>query len=545
VKKLSFLWVLVLTLAVAGVASAADQELLAADVEKFNDVTATVTSTDLTLDSGDELKVSGAEKLTAAGWARLDAVIKSWAQPAKTIKIKLNNGQDVVADNAFKENGAIIEFTANAQLKKIGNSAFEGASKLTVVNIATATTLESVGSNAVKGTALGTFESNTAGNNFKSIGTGAFEGVKTLTTANFGTNFLLKNIPANAFKGCVVLANGTLTLPVTIETIGASAFEGAKALAAFGIPGGVKTIGDAAFKDCVALAAVTIPATGHLTTIGNSAFEGCKALTAVDFTPAVALTTIGDNAFKGAKLLATVTGFDTTKLTTIGAGAFEGTILDTSGSGALGLPETVTKIGARAFALKSGSAGTVDIVLRAGTDTAETPTTPAELAAVLQGIDMTNAFKGIPSGKIGNISIADEDNEELLGDLMDVIGVLNKDTDPDTVAIVTALTKAGFSPIQIVKLCQVDDLEVLSSAVVNAIAERVPTTLPDDGTLPDNGGTTPPGGGTTPPGGGTTPPGDDDESPVSGSSSGGCSTGVALPFAAMLALGLVKRKSGK
>jgi hypothetical protein len=554
VRKISFLLALVLTLVVAGVASASPENLAAADLNA-----GIVTITDLagwvtTTTPPEVVVITGAAKLNAAGWENLDTVTKAWiaAGAGRRFTLTLNPATDEIPDNALKDNTAITQIVANTAVKKIGNSAFEGAGNFTAFNIAAGSVLESIGANAFKGTKIAAFSAANA-LNFRSIGVGAFENARSLAMVTLGGNNQLKEIPANAFKGCDAAAFEVL-LPPTIHTIGASAFEGANftdaggaAAHTFTLPIDVRTIGEAAFKDSTDLDILVIPASHTLTTIGASAFEGSDlnqiGATAgtLDFIAATALTTIGDNAFKDLRINH-VTNLFETALTTIGAGAFEDS--DLNGAGGVWffeIPETVTRIGARAFAVANtlGAAGDqLSIVLRAGTTTAAEPTTLAEVAAILSGIGMTDAFRGIPTPMVGGIFIADRVNDFNapvppanpqpidLGDLIDALLIVDDPDNADTQAIVAPLVRAGLTTAQIVTVCSSSGVEILSPATVNAIASTVATTPP--------GGSTPPGGGTTPPAGGS-----------GGSGGGGCATGAVLPFAAMLALGLVKRKGGK
>ncbi len=170
------------------------------------------------------------------------------------------------------------------------------------------------------------------------IGNSAFEGCTRLTTATFSTTKPL-SIGSSAFKGCTQLA--TITIPASTTTIGQDAFlncnasNGGPSVGIFKantdteidaqllsgqyvksivLNSGITTIGDAAFSQISNLQSVTLPAS--LTTIGENAFlnSGLKTITLNE-----GLQTIGINAFNRC-LLESIT--IPQSVTSIEAGAF-------------------------------------------------------------------------------------------------------------------------------------------------------------------------------------------------------------------------------
>ena len=101
----------------------------------------------------------------------------------------------------------------------------------------------------------------------------------------------VEEIGAYAFYYCTALRE--IRLPASLRTIGRNAFNWCAALEAVRIPDGVTALGSGSFAMCAELSDVQL-GTG-LKTIGNDAFGACAKLTAITF-PA-SLETIGRNAF--------------------------------------------------------------------------------------------------------------------------------------------------------------------------------------------------------------------------------------------------------
>ena len=185
----------------------------------------------------------------------------------------------------------------------------------------------------------------------------------------------VKSIGKYAFANCMSLTS--VTIPDGVTTIGNSAFRECRALTEITLPKALTAISPYTFYNCLNMKNVTIP--DGVTTIDNDAFNGCSALTEVTF-PEV-LTTINNYAFYGCRKLTSINIPAAT--TTVGANAFTGcsglesitidegnpvydsrdnsnAIINTEsnmlllGCKATTIPETVTAIGASAFAGCSG-----------------------------------------------------------------------------------------------------------------------------------------------------------------------------------------------
>ena len=210
---------------------------------------------------------------------------------------------------------------------------------------------------------------------------GAYEGITEITIPD-----TYRDLPVKAIAGAAFADNETLkrvTVTDSVTEIGNEAFRNCQQLetVTFGADSRLERIGQQAFYDCTRLAAVTIP--GGVTHIGDSAFGNCAGLTAIDYN-ATGITELqeGSNVFfKAGNAAAGITvrfGDAVTQIparlfcvdsadiyfessptpnivrvefgrsvTNIGDSAFDGC---SRLSGILEIPDSVTKIGYRAFA---------------------------------------------------------------------------------------------------------------------------------------------------------------------------------------------------
>ena len=165
--------------------------------------------------------------------------------------------------------------TANIACETLGQSAFNGCSKLTTVNLL---------------------------NGVKTIKSSAFSGCSKLTTVSIPAS--VTTMESSAFYGCSSLSTVNFANGIQLETISETAFYGT-ALTSITIPASVKTIGGSAFYSCKKLTEVLFPENSQLTTIGSSAFSNCTLLPS--FTMPNTLTTMGSSVFNSCSSLATVT----------------------------------------------------------------------------------------------------------------------------------------------------------------------------------------------------------------------------------------------
>lgn len=208
------------------------------------------------------------------------------------------------------------------------------------------------------------------------LGTDAFYSCKALKEITFPQNTAFTTL--TGFRGCTALPQSILSgIPRNINTLGEYAFAECS-FTALPLPSHIRTIGDHAFAECRELKSVVLPE--GLTGIGESAFEMAdeehtdkdgdkRGLTAV--TLPKSLTCIGEYAFsKTALKSVTVPGTvrqisahafgDCENLAEINLGYGVTTIGDSAFAGCealkeadITLPETVTFIGSKAFAVAS------------------------------------------------------------------------------------------------------------------------------------------------------------------------------------------------
>ena len=126
-----------------------------------------------------------------------------------------------------------------------------------------------IGANCFKGT---TVERVTIPGHIKSIGDSAFEGCTKLTSVSFLNREVDIPIGNKAFKGCTKLTK--IALPIA-SSIGASAFEGCTALTSVDIKEGTKSLGQGCFAFCTSLTKVIIRDTDTVIP-GVSVFAGCN-----------------------------------------------------------------------------------------------------------------------------------------------------------------------------------------------------------------------------------------------------------------------------
>ncbi len=232
-----------------------------------------------------------------------------------------------------------------------------------------------------------------------------------------GTTYIVESIWTLAFGNCWGLTS--VTLPNSMITIGHSAFYGCSNLTSVTIPNSVVTIGDQAFGLCSGLASVTIGES--VETIGSEAFFFCTSLASVTIPASV--TTIGSDVFffcsnltgievaSGNSAYCSIDGVLYNKevshliqcpqtkecvnipatVTEIESSAFSNCLKLTS----VTLPETVKKIGDRAFMASGLTAATIpESVKTIGT------------AAYSDCLDLVSVTIGLSVTEIGNYTFA-------------------------------------------------------------------------------------------------------------------------------------------
>lgn len=211
-------------------------------------------------------------------------------------------------ESVFYGSGVV---TANIACETLGQSAFNGCSKLTTVNLL---------------------------NGVKTIKSSAFSGCSKLTTVSIPAS--VTTMESSAFYGCSLLSTVNFANGIQLETIPDNAFY-KSGLTSITIPASVKTIGSYAFQECNKLTNVIFPENTQLTTINNYAFRSCALLPS--FTMPNSLTTLGSGVFYSCPKLASVTFSN--QLTTIPNETF----YDCSSLNNVTIPSWIKTIGDRVF----------------------------------------------------------------------------------------------------------------------------------------------------------------------------------------------------
>lgn len=187
----------------------------------------------------------------------------------KYIAIKLPKGIKRIGNGAFQHvmtNTNMFEVSLELpdSLEEIPESAFEFSA---FKNVDIPKTVKKIGKWAFRAYLGGIL----GGEGVEEIGESAFEGAKKLTSGNFKN---LKKLERGAFSSSYFKS---LILPPSLTSVSYSAFSGCKQLEKVVFEGSLDVIPDNAFCGCELLSEVNLPQ--GFTSIGISAFKDCKMLT--------------------------------------------------------------------------------------------------------------------------------------------------------------------------------------------------------------------------------------------------------------------------
>ncbi len=197
------------------------------------------------------------------------------------------DGQRVtaIADEAFMNNGFLVNVTVPEGVVSIGRSAFQGSYNLAAISLPR--TLRSIGEGAFR--SAGRLQSISIPEGITSLPDYAFDRCMKMTEINLPST--LKSIGNNSLAVTGIIE---IKLPAGLETIGSHAFYGNAHLKSITLPNRVSSLGDFAFFVCESLTDVVLPA-GKLTALPSGVFNQCPNLISVAIPKSV--SRISDDAF--------------------------------------------------------------------------------------------------------------------------------------------------------------------------------------------------------------------------------------------------------
>lgn len=248
-----------------------------------------------------------------------------------------------IADGAFRNEKYITSVVLPKSVVAIGESAFEGCSRLTAAKLGK---VERIGANAfaacvvLDGVDLGSVISLGDGafercyklssaklpGSLEEFGDGVFSGCAALKDLSvekqcgilsYSEPFLLSEDGSEVYM-CLPSLSGEAAIPEGVTVLRPRSFADCTALTSVTLPSALTEIGDGAFSNCYAMKCEQLP--DSLTRIGAEAFDNCDAITSLALPDA--LTTLGERAFfdcDGIKKMTIGAG-----LTELGNGAFAG-----------------------------------------------------------------------------------------------------------------------------------------------------------------------------------------------------------------------------
>ena len=206
----------------------------------------------------------------------------------------LNFGQDLetVGGCAFQDCFNVTKLTFPDATTTIGNSAFMYCSSVTEITVGQG--LKSVG--AYSFFDCGSFTALVLPDDFTTMGESAFEGCRKLTNAKLGQS--LTSVPNSAFKNCIALSE--MNLPATVLSIGDQAFYNDSTIAVVTMREGLKTIGNEVFWNNSGVRSFVIP--GTVQTIGTNSFYGCTNTSTLRFKDGDDILTIDTKKTRSRKI---------------------------------------------------------------------------------------------------------------------------------------------------------------------------------------------------------------------------------------------------
>lgn len=194
-----------------------------------------------------------------------------WNSTRMDIKsIVVGEGVTTIGNSAFEGCSKVTSVSLPKTLTRIGGYAFDHCSSLKELSIPDGVTY--IGGYAFS---CCTFESIKLPSGLKSLGVGAFAYCAHLKEISIPNG--VKSLEVETFQYCTSLEN--VELPNGMTSIGGSAFTGCKAITSIVIPDSVTSIGEYAFEYCLALKEIHLPAS--LRTVHVTSFFNCGALESI------------------------------------------------------------------------------------------------------------------------------------------------------------------------------------------------------------------------------------------------------------------------
>ena len=205
----------------------------------------------------------------------------------------LNLGEDmqVVGNDAFNGCKNVTKLTFPDAITTIGDRAFLNCSSVTEVTVGKE--LKSIGANAFLN--CKSFTALLLPDGFTTMGESAFEGCIKLTVAKLGKS--LTAVPERAFKDCIALSE--MRVPATVKSIGDWAFYNDYTLAVVSMQEGLEKIGEEVFYNNRGILEFSIP--GTVTYIGKNCFYGCTNTSVMAFEDGEGVLTIDTKNTRSAK----------------------------------------------------------------------------------------------------------------------------------------------------------------------------------------------------------------------------------------------------
>lgn len=213
---------------------------------------------------GDTLTISGTGPMENYKWRNE----QPWHSTRMDIKsIVVGEGITTIGNSAFEGCSKVTSVSLPKTLTRIGGSAFDQCTLLKEVLIPDGVT--SIGGYAFS---CCTFESIKLPSGLKSLGVGAFAYCAHLKEISIPNG--VKSLEVETFQYCTSLEN--VELPNGMTSIGGGAFTGCKAITSIVIPDSVTSISEYAFEYCLALESIKM--SNSLTNINQYAFRACRSL---------------------------------------------------------------------------------------------------------------------------------------------------------------------------------------------------------------------------------------------------------------------------